>query len=435
MKLKVKGLNEYFNDEFTYKIIIVFLGVFYWIYGFMPLVHNLFHIISVICFIKILFLYIKFRLDFTMIFPIIIVFSCLLTMVFNSVNVANATGMLYIMIETILLVHCNPNKTVEKLQREFYFIAKSFIFIGSVIILVSLCTYFLGISKQYFYPSILNTPLLLGRSTSTNALTGIMANSNMASNFFLIYLGFLLYLIGIKGIKKRFVLCFGLDIVALYYTFSRGAYIGTIVLLGTCLLLNLWRKFNNSYGKLLLKLLVLFLGISVVFLLFFADVDYIVGMVNITGRDTGEMGRSTLIRFMLWETGIRIALSSITVFLFGVGVDIKEAVRSFDIIGFKEGYYSNLHSVYLQTLVGLGFIGLFLFLIYVLKFVFQSIVSYLKHCEKLKDVIPIIGLCLAILIVNLVENDMYVKKTFEGTIFWVCCGYLNRFSNNCSEKC
>ena len=65
--------------------------------------------------------------------------------------------------------------------------------------------YLMGYKIMYCYPEITTTRFFLGRDESTGALIGIMSNANIASNFCVIYLGFLLYSLNRKKCVLKYV--------------------------------------------------------------------------------------------------------------------------------------------------------------------------------------------------------------------------------------
>ena len=71
---------------------------------------------------------------------------------------------------------------------------------------------------------------------------------------------------------------------------------------------------------------------------------------------------------------------------------------------------------------------LLLFLACAGKPVLSGMWSFCRRPDEMRRLAPLIGLCAALLIINLVESDIYMKKAFEGTVFWVCCGYVYRLA-------
>ena len=85
-----------------------------------------------------------------------------------------------------------------------------------------------------------------------------------------------------------------------------------------------------------------------------------------------------------------------------------------------------MHNIYIQILVGFGVCGLTLFLLLLVTVLFRAIKRFFAQGFRSKDMVPIIGLCVAFMIINIVESDMFYKKAFEGTVIWICLGYMNK---------
>lgn len=422
MKISFNGIKKTLRDEFTYKLVIVFLGILYWLYGLMPIANYLFSFISLICIIRIFAIYVKCKMDFTKIFPLLILCSGILTIIFNEFKLVDFFALGYILIEVCLLVHCDSKKSNDELTEEFRKISKLFVFLGTVIIVVSLYTYFAGIQDIFSYPSINDTTVFfLGKDPGTKALTGILCNANAAASFFVLYLGLLLFLLEKKGLKIVYILCMALDCIALFYTYSRGGYIGVIFLFLSYFILNVLSGKSSNFRKVvLIGLCLVFFGVCI--LLSFDS--NILSILNVSNRDATEMTGSTKTRLLLWQAGYESFVFSVKNFLFGVGCRIRDSIALFVDSNLRAGLYNNMHNIYMQVLVSYGLIGFFCFFVYLLQLIARSLKLFFEVGKASKDLAPIISLCFAVLVINLVESEIYMNKAFNGTVFWICCGYL-----------
>lgn len=427
-------LKKIYNNEYYYKVLVVITGVLYWVWGAMPYVDRLFDAISLISLIylaKIVFREKRVFSRFSGICSLGLMLAGIGTIIFNKFELVNVIALLYAAIEVFLLTYSSSHKDKDALQKEFQQLAKIYVYMSMIINLVSLAIYFMGIEIIYFYPAVTETTLHLGRS-DTSALTGIMANANIMSSFCVIALGLLLYLISVKK-RKIYYLLVVIDLVTLYFTYSRGGYVGAFLLIGIHICLNMMHDIKyrpQTAVKYFVLLMFLCIG-----LLYQGVREEIIedGVLLITNRSSEEMENSTNVRFGLWKAGMDVALDNPQNFFLGVGSQIRGEVSKKADTEIEEGLYNNMHNVYMQTLVSNGFIGLVLLILLVLGFLCPPTMKLLKDKER-KEIIPIFALICALLIINLVESDIFMKKAFEGSMLWIVIGYYYNIGNYKSRK-
>lgn len=473
-----------FDNEYYYKMVTVFFGVLYWMYLLMPTVDRLFDLISAVNLAFIVFLCWKRRTsEFTWILPLMILLSCAATFFVNGMPRVTLIAAAYAVIETVLMIHCDPQKSEQELYAELRGFAAMLVFLAIPILLLSLYTRyadypgyhanpeFRGYHEVYYYLDVTTTTLHLGRDLSSGALIGILSNANIAADFYVMCLAMLLFLIPGSRYKAVWYAVILLDMWLLFMTLSRGGYLGAAIVLASVFLLNQWPGARGNRKKMLLLALqalgfaaaaVLFvknggLGAAVVLalmliltlwqetrssrhkedllLLLLLCLVILVFLFLLAGdadgfehMDTAMKSRNDSARILLWRAGWRTVTANAKNFFFGVGQEIKGAIALVADRGLEEGLYNNMHNMYIQTLVAYGLIGLTLFLLYVVKLALPALSAFCRFPAEMRRLTPIIGLCAALLAINLAESDLYMKKTFESTVFWVCCGYVYRLA-------
>ena len=145
------------------------------------------------------------------------------------------------------------------------------------------------------------------------------------------------------------------------------------------------------------------------------------------------MNESTRQRFLLWKTA-RIAITSNPlILLYGSGTNITSTVSNYAQSGLSASLYNNMHNIYVQTILGYGILGIIPFLGTIFYLINISIKNIFKIDKEEKGLLAIIAILFGVLVINLVESDIYMKKAFEGTIFWVLLGYVSMLSHKEAE--
>ena len=424
MRIRAVSINQLIKDEYIYKKITIFFGILYWLYGLMPITDAFFNVISILNVLFVFYVFYKGEYDYIKKYAILIFLTGLISALVNEFRTANIIAVAYGLIETALMTYCSNEKKENQLIIELTNIAKMILRVGTIIIVLSLAIFFSGIHKTYYYTSVTTTTLHLGRDTTTGALTGVLSNANIAADFFVIYLGMLLFVVTREKLRIRHIILGILCLTALLFTYSRGGYIGAIALFGIWFAFNLFFKCQLKYGMPVLIGTGFFLIICVIFAYFGGAFRF--GSFSIGGRDAAQMGRNTDTRVLLWIAGFKSVMSSPKNFFFGAGNEIKGIIAEFVPFRIDKGLFNNMHNIYIQILVGFGVCGLVLFLLFVFTILSRAIRRLFSQGARSKDMIPIMGLSIAFLIINIVESDMFYKKAFEGTLIWVCLGYMNK---------
>ncbi len=431
MKIKIIGLRKIISDEFYLKKFIIFMGILYWIYGCMPVVDRLFNIVTILSFLYLLNILAN-RKQFTWqkLFGIILFFSGFITISFNKFSTINLVAIIYASIEIILLTYCDFRKSKEVLKEELDSIVNMFLVLGFFVIVISLFTYFIGLQDIYYYPEITTTTLHLGKDRFTGALIGILSNANISSDFCVIYLGLVIYSLHNRKNKFAKIIAMSVDLVMLFFTYSRGGYIGAIVIVisfwGLYLLKKSARSKSARIGFIIL-LIIIFLSLIVILM------GDSINFQMIIQRSSSEMNESTRQRFLLWKTA-RIAIASNPlILLYGSGTNITSTVSNYAQSGLSASLYNNMHNIYVQTILGYGILGIIPFLGTIFYLINISIKNIFKIDKEEKGLLAIIAILFGVLVINLVESDIYMKKAFEGTIFWVLLGYVSMLSHKEAE--
>ena len=174
-------------------------------------------------------------------------------------------------------------------------------------------------------------------------------------NTFGFYLAFVIPL-ALLVKEKYFKIIGGMLILALLFTFSRGAYIGAIISLIILLFLNLKFKIKNE------KLRIKFFKFKVPIILFFVFCSFLliispIGTRFFSSFDFQDKGVSE--RLEIWSQAVNVIKKNPV-----LGVGIGNYVERVDLFSEQRGYRSPIHAhnIYLQITAELGIIGLILYL-------------------------------------------------------------------------
>ncbi len=432
MNLNVKyRRNGLLNDELYLKEIMLVSGIMYWVYGFMPamdIFFNLLMLLAMALFGKLLLS--KEPLRKNTCIAILVGLSGMGTIVLNPFSLVSCIALGYMVVVIGYLTYCNYEKGEAGLVRDLRCIAKTVLIMGTVILAISLALYLAGVMDSYFYPSITSTTLHLGRSRGTNALVGILGNANIASDFCVIYIAMALYMFR-SSVRHRliYLLCVPFGILTLFFTYSRGGYIGLVVILFVMVMMDYYdilRKDTTGQwiytGIMCIGLFVILASILLIVL--DGNLD-LTERLNFTGRTSAEMAGSTNARLQLWKSGIGVLFDNPKNFFVGVGATIQDAVAQYAPLSLESALFNNMHCVYMQTVVSYGFIGLMLLLIAIVSNLDRAVVLIFRKVSLYKDLAPILGLLLALVVINLFESDFYMKKPIEGTFFWIAVGLFS----------
>ncbi len=418
--MRLQNRKSIVLDEFYYKYVIIFFGIIYWIYGMMPSVDLIFNLLSLMAVAVSVVYFFTCKSDFRKGFAVFIVLFNILTIVANPFKMVNVIALIYIWIEVFFFMYCDEQKESSILMNELDSFCKLITILGTFIVIASLVTYTLGINVVYGYPSITTTTLHLGIDSSSGALVGIMGNANIFANYLVVYIGVLIHYVYKNGIKVSYVILMAVGLGTLYLSYSRGGLVGIAVLIAIVVLVPLVEKAKGNQGMLLILA-----GAYICFLLFVLMIvmGLRIDLNGINGRDIGQATRSTNLRVMLWIAGIKGTCSNPIYFLFGVGANIAELIRQFADPSIPSSLYNNVHNIYVATFASYGFFGVVLFIGLIATTLIKILHMLMQSIKTNRDMIPFVAILISLLVINLVESDIYVKKPFEGTGFWLILGY------------
>jgi hypothetical protein len=198
-------------DEYIYKYMFIIVGLLYWVYGFTGSLGNILTYMIVLALIPSLgnlVLRVR-RVDFRMVLGVLTLALGLLTVISCDSRSSTLLTLFRVVEKMLLLGFCAPEKSKIKIEHEITSIYRVIAVIGSIILLVSLGTYFAGISIPYYiYAAAVteeSTTLFVGRYGGRLALCGVLANPNMASNFCVIFLGVALSLLKYQREKYLYI--------------------------------------------------------------------------------------------------------------------------------------------------------------------------------------------------------------------------------------
>lgn len=429
MRIKINRALGFY-DEYIYKILFVVFGILYWVYRLTPIVDL---VLSALVLVALIPTFINFarikKNDFRFVLSLLTLILGIATVAFCVNKRSTTVVLIYTLIKMIVLGFCSGNKSELRLEEELYTLFRLIVSIGTVILLVSLFTYFAGMSIPYVISSSDDaTTLYVGISADKSALCGILANGNMLSNLCVIYLGCLLCLIeklryvSLKIIGYILVL---LDLFAQIRTFSRGGLIGMLLVLG----IYFWYKFkqimSGSYGNRVFRAVFLIIAVTVVVLYLFIGGK--INIFSVLNRTQDDFDRNTNIRLELWSAAIRATTSSLQSFLFGIGHGIKDTMKKFTKIVVSERLYTNVHNAYLQKALEFGVPSAIIMITYFYRMLKTGFESIRNSAGKDLTMKILFGTVSALLVTNLVESDM-LGRSFEGTVVWIFAGYLYAIS-------
>lgn len=429
MNVKINRLLGYY-DEYIYKILFVVFGILYWVYRLTPVVDLVLSALVLIALIPIVINFVRMRKDdFRFVLSMLTLLLGIVTVAFCSNKRATAVMLIYMLIKMLVLGFCSNNKSVIRLEEELYTILRIIVSIGTVILIISLFTYFAGMSIPYVLSSSDDaTTLYVGISADKKALCGILANGNMLSNLCVIYLGSVLCLIektrhiSLKIIGYMLVL---IDLFVQIRTKSRGGLIGMALVLGIYLWYKYKQMMSGSYGNQTFRVAFLITSIAVVvlFLLIVGRID----IFSVLNRSQDDFDRNTSIRLELWSGAIRATTASLQSFLFGIGHGIKETMKKFTEIVVPERLYTNVHNAYIQTALEFGVPALIVLITFFCRMLMTGFKWVRNSVGKDLTMNILFGIVFALLVTNLVESDL-LGRTFEGTVIWVFAGYMYTIS-------
>lgn len=346
-----------------------------------------------------------------------------------------ATGIkicIYVLIQTVFFVNVFRK---QDLTRTFDLLATIIGLLGFVVNALSLILYFSRFYKVFANDVITDTSLILGRHPN-GSLYGLLCNSNWMSFFALLVGAFSLYQIRRNYHRIFYILNALLALDVIVCSNSRGTLVG---LFSFALFFLLLRHFNvhslnfKTVCHLLLQILIT-VGCLFIAIFLLKQCRILTFKVipesgsshqsTITERDDSEKTGSTATRLALWETGLNVALDFP---VFGVGYDhIQENIwenRVSKVIDTKT-LASNTHNVYVQTLVGTGFVGLLLLLACITFPMLKGILIIWNKKIVDERLLLSMALVLSFCVINLVEADIVVSRNFMSTIFWTLLGYV-----------
>lgn len=432
MNLNVKfNRGALINDEIYLKEIMLVAGILYWVYGFMPMMDVLFNVLMLFAmaiFVKIMIS--KEPLRRNTYLAILIGISGACTIFLNPFNLVSCIALGYMVVVVGCMTYCSFEKGEAGLVRDLRKLAKIILSMGTVILLISLALYMAGVMEDYYYPSITSTALHLGKSRGTNALVGILGNANITSDFCVIYIAMALYMFR-SSLRHRwlYILCTLLGTVALFFTYSRGGYIGLVMIVFVMFMLDYYDLLHRDttgqwvYAGMMAVGLIVMLG-SILLILLDGNLD-LTARLNFTGRSAAEMTGSTNARLQLWRSGIGVVFDNPKNFVFGVGATIKDAIARYAPLSLEENLFNNMHCIYMQTIVSYGIIGLGLLLAAIANNLVHAIYTISRKVSVYRDLAPVLGMLLGLIVINLFESDFYMKKPIEGTFFWMAAGLFS----------
>lgn len=429
MRIKINRALGFY-DEYIYKILFVVFGILYWVYRLTPIVDL---VLSALVLVALIPTFINFarikKNDFRFVLSLLTLILGIATVAFCVNKRSTTVVLIYTLIKMIVLGFCSGIKSEIRLKEELYTIFRLIVSIGTVILIISLLTYFARLSIPYAISSSEDaTTLYVGISADKNALCGILANGNMLSNLCVIYAGSILCLIDKTSHMSLKIIGYLLILVDLFVqirTFSRGGLIGMLLVLG----IYLWYKFkqimSGSYGNRVFRAVFLIIAVTVVVLFLFIGGK--INIFSVLNRTQEDFDRNTGVRLALWSAAIRATISSVQSFLFGIGHGIKETMKQYTEMVVSERLYSNVHNSYLQKALEFGVPSAIIMITYFYRMLKTGFESIRNSAGKDLTMKILFGTVSALLVTNLVESDM-LGRSFEGTVVWIFAGYLYAIS-------
>jgi O-antigen ligase len=216
-------------------------------------------------------------------------------------------------------------------------------------------------------------------------------------------------------IRNRYIRWFlwltaGLALQPIFFSYSRGAYLATIVVL-------------LAFGVLKQRILLLVLVMAA----FSWEVllpKTVVERVTMTATPEGELESSAGSRIVLWERAFGLFESSP---VFGVGL------KGFALSAVG-GRYTNAHNLYIETLAEQGIFGLLFLLAVMLRALMSSWRLYRGEASDFDRGLGLgmIGCCLAVIATN-IFGDRW--SYFEiGAYYWVFWGAVDRANSDALRR-
>lgn len=376
-------------------------------------------------------------------FAILYLFSFCVTVYVHSFQSVDIKIAIYLFMQLMLFTYCAAYKSKDDMKKEMHLLFRIIICIGFVYSVASLGMYFISFYKVYTN-DVMDMALIIGKHPNSS-LYGIMGNSNWMSFFMLTCTALTLCEMKYSMKWKKFdVLVMVLSIFTLFLTNSRGGFIGFMAFCCLYLLYSNYTNINKRKIKYLtIPIFAILLFISNKYIVLMGDsISNAIGNViydsetiqktqsSKGGRNDQEQSESTSIRFELWKTGANVIRDNP---LFGVGnAELPKQMymhrTSENKLAINTKVLSaNSHNIYIQVLLMSGFIGMLLWLSYILTNLFYIFIHFLKNKWSREDqqIIGILGsLILSYMVINLVEADIFISRNFMSTLFWVIFGYL-----------
>jgi hypothetical protein len=415
-------------DEFFYKKWFLIIGILFLVYGFYPAMDIIQNILLVTSILPILVIIFKGNVyDFRIGIGILIGAIGVLTLITCSSQYTTGILLYYLLMKILLFGYCNNKKNCTQLSNEITALSKIVLIIGTIVLIISLITFFSGVSVGYISGDG-NLPYSVGRS-SKGQLTGILGNPNIISCFCVIYLGATLFIIEkTKKIQMRLLLLslIIMDLIAVYFTASRGGVIGTCVALFVYISLkvHLYSSRSIKNKKTIIAITSIFFVFIVFVVLFFNGlIDFSV----IIRRSSTDLSSNFQARLLLWRAGLLTIIDNPQNFIFGIGTNISESMGS--LVGnlLPEGILNNTHNSFIQMAVYYGIPSLLLLIIYFAKCIIPGLINLKNSIENNMDIGVLIALLFALLFINFFETYMS-GKIILGTIVWMLSGYIYSIS-------
>ena len=180
MRIRVGKLLKIY-DEYVYKIIFVIVGLLYWVYGMTRYIDFAFSILLLASIIPMSINMVKIRkADFRRILALLSLFFGIGTILFCANKRGTTTALIYTIIKMLVLAYCSKEKENIELERELINIFRIIAVIGTIILIISLVTYFSGVSISYLNSTSHDaTTLYVGRNPGGGGMCGILANGNI----------------------------------------------------------------------------------------------------------------------------------------------------------------------------------------------------------------------------------------------------------------
>lgn len=402
---------------FTLKTAYVVTGIFYWCYGLAPIADVILNALLLVSLPFGVYLILQNNVYNKSVLSACIVIGCgLITAIVSDYDRVSLIMLAYAFIEVTFLAQCPKEVSSKKLFNELVLLSQIIVIVFIIILSISILTYIFGLNANYSYSEITTTRTYVGMS-DTGALTGIYGNANALSSMCVYHIGLCYFLV--HNHKKIVLNSIGLllGVICLLLTLSRGGLIAA----SAFAILVVMNAVKNRMGRGYNWVFIVFGAIALAVFLFITQNRGI----GFGSRSVEEMGRSASARYLLWEAGLTVSTNNIETFLFGVGGVIRDAIGVVANTNIPENLYNNMHNIYMQTLVSYGFLGLLAIAGFVCcQFCYSLKRSISVHTYAIRDsLMPISYLLLSVMLLNIVESDMYMNSAAIGSLFWALLGY------------